>query len=116
MRVSIVQIADRGVPNQERLHLRVQVETNLAYFVIFDTERRGIGVVPVPKHAYWFVDKPVKAGDDVIIYTGRGQNQSLIRKDGNYNHFFYWGLLQTLWKDPNACAVVLEVSEWATSA
>jgi hypothetical protein len=115
MRVSIMQIADRGVAEQERLHLDVSAETNLSYYVVVDTVRSGSGIAPTPKHVYWFADKTVHAGDSIILYTRAGTNTSVARADGKVNHFFYWGLPQAVWTRPTSCAVLLEVSEWMTS-
>jgi hypothetical protein len=115
MRVSILQLVDRGVVEKERLHLSVLVDTNLAYYVVFNTTKSGNGVTPIPQNTYWFIDTPVKAGDHVILYTTSGVNQSSARSDGKKNHFFYWGLTNAIWRDPIACAVLFEVSEWSTS-
>jgi len=116
MRVAILQIADRGVAEQERLQLNVSADTNLSYYVVVDTVRSGSGIAPTPKHVYWFADTSVRAGDSVILYTRHGTNTSVARPDGKTNHFFYWGLPQAVWTRPTSCAVLLEVSEWMTSA
>jgi hypothetical protein len=116
MRIAIHQIADRGVAEQERLHLDVTADTNLSCFVVVDTVRSGSGIAPNPKHVYWFADRSVRAGDSVILYTRPGHDTSVARADGKVNHFFYWNLPQAVWTKPSSCAVLLEVSEWMTSA
>lgn len=116
MNLKIIRIIDRGVPNKERLHLLVQADANLNYYVVFDTEYVTGGIASLPKHAYWFVDHPVKAGDHVILYTGTGTPSVKPRTDGHKNHFFYWDLNSTIWRTDKACAVLIEVTTWETSA
>ena len=117
MRLRVVAIADRGVPNQERLHISALVDANLVNYAIFDTVRLGNGstIASIPKHAYWFTPYQVKAGDDVVIYTGPGTPSRIPRPGVGTHQFFYWGLGQTIWGDPKSCAVVLEIGDWATS-
>jgi|ERR1700693_2181989 len=116
MKVKIVRLVDRGVANKERVHLSVLADTNLTYYAVFDTERTaGGGIVATPKHVHWFTDTPVKAGDQVILYTGPGTKAVSPRSDGLTNHFFHWGQKNTLWNKPSDCVVLLEISTWETS-
>lgn len=116
MRIKVVSIADRGIPNKERLHLSVLVDANLVNYVILDTVKLASGTVvrSIPNHTYWFLPYPVKAGDDVIVYSGHGVQSKSPKAGGGAYHFFYWGMQQTLWDAPDACAVVLEIGDWAT--
>lgn len=114
--VTIVGIVDRGISGKERLHLSAVANVNLNYYVIFDTVYVGNdAIAPIPRRAYWFSDYQVRAGDHIILYTKPGEQSKKQRSDGYTNHFFYWGLDRTLWKDPSSCAVLLEVSNWETS-
>lgn len=114
--VRIVGITDRGVAGQERLHLSALTNVNLNYYVVFDTVYVGENaIVTIPKRAYWFTNYEVRAGDHVILYTKRGEQSRQVRPDGYTDHFFFWGLDRTIWRDPESCAVLLEVSNWETS-
>ena len=127
MRLQIVRIADRGVANQERLHLRALADTNLQYFVVLHTvyqSSAGGLVFPwtpsmlvnrFPLHTYWFGSRDVKAGDHILLYTGPGSESQEPTPDGHMNHFFRWGLPQTIWADANSCAVVMEIGQWETT-
>ena len=117
MRLKVITIADRGVPNKERLHLSALVDANLVNYAIFDTVRMGDGsvIASIPRHAYWFTPSLVRAGDNVVVYTGPGVATKNARANGGTDYFFFWGLKQTIWSDPKSCAVVLEVADWATS-
>jgi hypothetical protein len=116
MKLKIVQLTDRGIAFQERLHLTVLAEANLINYVVFDTV--GISndrIVAIPKRAFWFSSYVVRPGDNVILYTKAGVSSVTRRPDGGADHFFFWGIDSTLWNDASARAVLLEVSDWQTS-
>ncbi len=116
MRLKIDQMIDRGVANKERLYISVIAPADLSYYAVFDTVKMTGGkVVAIPKHAYWFTALNVNPGDGVILYTGPGPNTSAIRADGRHNHFFHWGLKNTIWDGADATAVLLEITTWASS-
>lgn len=116
MRLQIIGIVNRGAPNQERVHLRVLADTNLSYYVVLDTTYVSpTAISNLLRHAYWFPSQQVKAGDNVVLYSGVGANKSLPNPLGGTNHFFYWGLTQTVWNNTGDCAVLMELSNWQTS-
>lgn len=116
MRLKIVEIADRGVPGKECLHLAVQTSVNLNFYAVFDTVRIGGGLISqFPRRAYWFQQQEVSAGDRVILHTGPGVNSFVKGEYGGTTFFFYWGLASTLWDEPSSCAVLLELCQWQTS-
>lgn len=116
MNLRILTIADRGIPNKERLHLAVDAFANLSYYAVFDTIKFPNGTIaPIPKHVFWFSAFQVKPGDNIILYTGPGQFLQKPRGDLGTNYFFHWGLQTTIWRDANSCAVLLEIGTWVTS-
>jgi hypothetical protein len=114
MKLQFIQIANRGVPGQERLHLSVETDTNLVYFLVLATQfnEGRTGVLTNIKRTFWFADKPVAAGDQVILYTGVGTASSQARPDGKMNHFVYWGLSTPIFAALLDCALIVEMSEW----
>jgi hypothetical protein len=117
MRVRLVNIADRGIPQQERLHLSVFAPSNLVNYAVFASRMISPNLVKTtPDLAYWFADMPVYPGDQVILYTGTGQNKVERRPDGRWNRFVYWGLGNVIWGDPQSCAVLLEINYWETKS
>ena len=116
MKLQIVAIANRGVANQERVHLRVLADANLSYYVLLDTTYlRPEAISNLLRHAYWFPSHQVKAGDNVVLYSGPGIQQSQPNLVGGTNHFFYWGLKETVWNKTGDCAVLMELANWQTS-
>jgi hypothetical protein len=115
MRLKLLSILNRGVPEKERLHISVLADDNLNYYAVFDTDYQNGEIAAIPKRAYWFVDYRVKAGDHILLYTKLGTDSRRIRSDGFWNHFFYWGLKKALWGQPANCAVLLKIEDWETS-
>ena len=116
MRIEIVQITDRGIANQERLHLRAQVDATLNHYAIFVSNYISKDAIStIPQHSFWFPPMQVNAGDNIILYTGFGTQTSTRNLDGTTNYFFYWGLKNTVWNRPEDCSVLLEIESWQTS-
>jgi hypothetical protein len=115
MRIKLVGITDRGIPSRERLHLSVFAPSNLINYVVFGTRKVSANTVKTPPDfAYWFADMPVYPGDQIVLYTGTGQNNVERRTDGSWNRFVFWGLASPIWAAPESCAVLLEINEWDT--
>lgn len=116
MRVRLVQIADRGIANQERVHLSVLQDATLAFYVVLATYFSPPDrVMPGTVAAYWFPTQLVKPGDQVVLFTGAGTPQSRREPNGTTTHFYYWGMSKTLFNHPNARAVLVEAENWSTS-
>ena len=115
MRLSVVAIADPSVPNRERVHLSVVTDTDLTYYILFSSFMMENGLVSAGgKAGFWFPSHIVKAGDNVVVYTGTGMPTTNIRADGGTNHFFYWGMPRTLFNVPASCVVLGELNAWLT--
>lgn len=116
MRIDIVKILDRGVGAKERIWLKVLADCDLTYFILFDTTYTSINSISnIQRHAHWFAPKKVKAGDYVVLYTGKGTPSESRNSDGSTNHFLFWGLDTTIWNKQGDCAVLFEVNSWKTS-
>jgi hypothetical protein len=116
MNLQVITIADRGIPSRERLHIVALANTDLSYYVTLLSIRSLDGrVASGLRAAYWFGPRAVKAGDTIILYSGPGQDTTEIRPDGGTNHFYHWGLKNTVWGPPTSCAVLIEIINWQTS-
>ena len=117
MRLKIVAIHDRGVPDKERLQLSVIAPANLVNYVVFETLKGpGDTIVPIPRNAYWFTPAPLRPGDFVVLYTRVGQPSTEKQANGvGTNHFLFWRRPSVIWADPNSCAVLLEVNDWVST-
>lgn len=116
MNLKIVKIIDRGIVGKERLWLKVLEDTDIQYYVVFDTTYTTANTISnLQRHAYWFDTKQVRSGDSILLYTKDGKPSSKQNADGTTTHFFYWGLDKTIWNQAGDCAVLFEISSWATS-
>lgn len=116
MKLQIVRLVDRGIPGKECLYLRALTDANLSFYVVFDTTYLSLDAISnEQRHAYWFPDTLVRAGDHIVLYTGVGTNTTTRNPDTSTNHFFYWGIAHTIWNNTGDCAVLFEVNTWETS-
>ena len=116
MRLDLIGIFFRGVPNKECVGFKANSDTTLNYYVVLNTRYIGANAVSTtPQHVFWFPPRPIRKGDTVLLYTGSGNAQSTVNADGTNTHYYYWGSKTTLWNEPEACAVLLELTAWATT-
>lgn len=116
MKIEIVKTIDRGVANKERLWLKVLADTDLVYFIVFDTTYTSPDSISnLQRHAHWFNNRQVRAGDYVVLYTGHGTASQLRNQNGTTTHFLYWGLDKTVWNATGDCAVLFELNSWQTT-
>jgi hypothetical protein len=122
MKATWVGIYDRGNIANERVHFRASVDIDLRFCVILDThyQQPSIfqpgGVIEAgSKNCYWFAPFIIKAGQNVVLYTRVGNQNTETRPDGSVFHFFFRGLTQPLFQQTNRCAVLFEINNWATT-
>jgi hypothetical protein len=118
MKLQIVRISDRGIPNKERLHLNVLQDAILSNYIVLSTKYASTfpatGVMNGGMPAFWFPTKLVRAGDQIVLQSGSGMPTTQIQPLGTV-HYFFWGFPTTIWNDPASCAVVAETPNWVTS-
>ena len=116
MRIEILDIVERGVPNKECLVLKVIAECDLSYFIVLDTVYLTPNSISSSnKNSYWFKPKKVKSGDYILLYSGIGKDSESNNTDGSVNHVMCWGKSNTLWNKEGDCAVLFEISSWQTT-
>jgi len=115
MNLQIVTIAEPGIADRERLHIVALADTDLSYYAALLSVRYLNGRIAAAfRPAYWFGPRAVRAGDNIILYSGSGQDTSQVRPDGGTNHYYHWGLKNTVWNHSTSCAVLLELMNWQT--
>jgi hypothetical protein len=74
-----------------------------------DKENRPIsGQIP---HVYWFMNKDVKKGDIIVLYSKSGRRSEKNNDGGYTSHFFYWGRSGPIWTK-GRIPVLVETPEW----
>ncbi len=112
MNIKINSIADRGVPKKERLVMKVLRDTDVGEYAVFRAGTEDGGVTTDVRNVFWFPDKPVSAGDFVVLYTKTGTASEKTSASGTKSHFFYWSLQEPLWLPEEDSAVLLHIDTW----
>jgi hypothetical protein len=116
MKAIWIGIYDRGVLKDERVHYRVNVDLDLAYFAVFDTASADANTISAGHSTcYWFGPTRIKAGENVVLYTRAGSYSTETRKDGTVYHFFFRGRGTALYQNADSRAVLFELNTWATA-
>lgn len=116
MKLEIIKILDRGIPQDERLWVKVLNDTDLSFYIVLHTNYiTANSITSSHKHSFWFPPKKVKSGDYIILYTRNGNSTESKNADGSTNHFIYWGLNNSVYNSHEDCAVLFEVNTWKTT-
>ena len=101
----IVDLADAGVPNSERVALRPTQAVDLQdYLLVIGARPEGKGVIPM--HAYYFGPQVVQPPSWVLVYTGSGRNRSHVTPNGEVLHLFFMNRPQTILAKGTAAAII----------
>jgi hypothetical protein len=113
--LKVVSIANRGDINHERVHLQVVKPCNAAQYIILATVLSGPNTVYAgTRPAYWFDNKRLNVGDNLILYTKAGMPSFQGNPDGTFTYFFYWGMTKAMFGAVEARAMIAELSYWET--
>lgn len=112
MNLKFSSIADRGITAKERLVLEVVAKTDVGEYAVFRTGVSGTSVTVGVRNTFWFPDKPVAAGDLVVLYSKSGTESEKELERGTKAHFFYWGAGGSLWGGKEDAAVIAHIDEW----
>ena len=111
----LIGVWDAGVPNRERVALRVLRRCDLENYALITGLRTNDGFVPEDSGAYWFDAMLVEPGTWVIVYTGRGQTRhSTMRGSGAPAIVLHWGATQTLFGPPLRRPALVHINRMST--
>jgi len=92
--LSIIGVADPGVPNNERIILRPTEPLNLARFCLVLGVRNPDGsTAPLPDHFLWLGELEVTVPSWIVIFTRAGVNQHRVAFPGleGTSYVLHWG-------------------------
>ncbi|WP_343658864.1 hypothetical protein [Chryseobacterium sp.] len=116
MKLKIKKVIDFGTHDSERVWLEVTENCNLDRYVITDTTYVGEKISNKVRHVHWFGPKPVKSGDEVILYTKKGKESTESINEGkNTRYFLFWGLDSYVWNNSGDAAILFEINTWKTT-
>ena len=107
----LVGAIERGVPNKERIVLRVAEAVNLGQFGVLLGVRVAPGLaVPIKDNFFWFGDGMVAQGDWLFIYTGLGKPQVANVPNSPERIFtLYWGRKQVILQNENIVPILVRL-------
>jgi hypothetical protein len=98
--IQIFGVYDRGVPNLERVVLRVNRSTNLSQYMLVLGYRGHAGadtVLPIPDQSLWLGSTIIEAPSWIFIYTGSGNaGISQEKQTKEPLHSLYWNKPQVM--------------------
>jgi hypothetical protein len=103
---------DRGVPNRERITLRVQGQSvNLGnYFLILASQRQPYSAAPIPNQSLWLGEMALEPWTWLHVFTGHGSPRlTTQQKTGEAAYVMHWGNRAVLLKDEHVVPVILQV-------
>jgi hypothetical protein len=106
--LSILGVADAGVPNAERIVIRPAESINLAAVGLYLGVVQTNGFVqPVHDHFFWFGELVVAPPSWLFVFTGRGSyRQSQVPDTGHVAYTFHWNKPYTLFGTPGVVPVL----------
>ena len=117
MTIKFESFADAGDLEKERVVMKAVTDTDIGQFALLRTLVNSAGNPTTGvTNAFWFPDKPINAGDLVVLYTKVGTPSEKALDSGKRAHFLYWGLSSSLWRNKTVAAVLLHVDEWSSKA
>lgn len=74
--LELISVVDRGVPNHERVNLRVNSRVFLGeYFIYAGISLPNNRALPLPNVSLWLGDDTIDTASWVVIYTGPGESK-----------------------------------------
>lgn len=92
-------VAQRGVPNEERIPILVRETTDMGrYGIMFGYAGAPGFAKPFQDNLFWFGDGVVNAGDWILVYTGAGLPRTFdwTEPPGSKVYVVHWGRSQTI--------------------
>ena len=112
MNLKLRSIIAPGELSKERLTLKAQTDLDLGDYIVAQSGYADDSPTTTFFQTVWFPYKRIKKGDLVVIYSKKGTERERSLSTGKVAHFYYMDLTETIWDDPNTCALVLYAPEW----
>lgn len=111
--VEIFGIYDRGVPNQERIVLKVNRAVDLTYYaLVLGVKAVNDTILPFRDNYFWFGKIEMLIPGWIFVYTGKGTpgiSQETYTKEPA--HSLYWNRPTVLLSDPDVIPAVFRMTD-----
>jgi len=110
--LKLFPVADRGVPNQERVPIQVLKATDMGQFgLLVGISSYHKLATPVQDNLFWFGDGLVNAGDWILLYTGSGTPRAddWDTPPGSKVYSVHWGRPTTVFANSSVVPILFAV-------
>lgn len=109
--LELFQVADRGVPNLERIALFVKETTNMGQFgIMIGYSSQDKSALPYQDNLFWFGNGVVTKGDWLILYTGKGTPKTeKWEPTGSNVYSVHWGRNSTIFANSYIVPILFRV-------
>jgi hypothetical protein len=109
--LEIIGVHNHGKADEEYLALSVHATCNLGNYQVIDQTYRANRLSNKQRHCYQFPAYFVRGGDVVLLFTGKGYDESVANPDGTTTHVRYMGLDIGVWNDKGDMAKLQYVQD-----
>ncbi|MEW8026565.1 MAG: hypothetical protein AB2792_20690 [Candidatus Thiodiazotropha sp.] len=109
--LQLFSVADRGIPNSERIPIQVREHTDMGQFGLMVGVSSNNGfAMPIRDNLFWFGDGTVNPGDWILVYTGNGAPQKLDwhTPPGSKLYVVHWGRDKTMFANSQVVPVLFK--------
>ena len=109
--ISVVNILDRGVSNQERIAFYINQQINIGQYGVFlGIKHFDDAAIPIKDNLFWFGDGVLNPGDWIFLYTGEGNHTTNdISGTNNKIYSLHWGKKATVLNNINVVPILIRV-------
>lgn len=110
--LSLWGVYDRGIPNLERVVIRVQAPVDMASYGLMVGAASGTGgVLPVRDQFLWFGNGVLNTGDWIFVYTSPGTPRKVPVSSGSGEEMFIlnWQRTQTIFHVPTYVPLLIRM-------
>lgn len=100
----------RGVPNEERVAIKVNQRVDCRHFGIMVGVRLASGnAIPLHDNFFWLGNGFVEVGDWILVYTRVGQPRTdVIPNTTNKLYSVFWGKPSVIFSDPDVVPILFK--------
>lgn len=114
--LKLFPVADRGVPNSERIPILVREHTDMGQFGLMIGLNTLSGLAnPLRDQLFWFGDGMVKPGDWILVYTGSGKPNKIDwhSPPGSQIYVVHWGRDKTMFANSQIVPILFKTGSVA---
>lgn len=113
MDITLHSVAERGVPNRERIILRVDAPCNAAsYAVLLGTSVAGYNPTPFADNFLWIGNGELLARDWIFLYSGHGESRVDNLSDDQRLFSLYWRRPTTILHNPYVVSILIKIGDY----